>query len=242
MAKNKYYAVVKGRKPGIYLEWSGSNGAESQIKGFSGAIFKGFVTRQEAETWYTEVSITQTYPPKDVKPEHPASDDRLLPPSKLSEAQDGRIVVYTDGGCIGNPGPGGYGIVILGGGKRLEMSGGFAYTTNNRMELTACIVALQSIQESLPITLYSDSQYVVNGISLNWANKWRINGWRKSNGDKAENQDLWESLLNVCSQHSVEFVWVRGHVGTIENERCDQLSMHAALGRELPIDNGYITR
>ena len=147
--------------------------------------------------------------------------------------------IYTDGGCIGNPGPGGYGVVILCGKDRKELSGGYRLTTNNRMELMAAIVALGETRENSTITLYSDSRYLVDGMTKGWAESWRANKWRKSNKRKAINVDLWKILLSLCDDRKVTFVWVEGHAGNKENERCDNLSIKAASQHGLPADAGY---
>jgi ribonuclease HI len=149
------------------------------------------------------------------------------------------VTIYTDGGCIKNPGPGGYGTVLIYGSHRKELSGGFRSTTNNRMEIYAAIAGLESIKEPCQVTLYSDSQYLVNAIQKGWARRWRANGWRRSNKEKAINPDLWERLLKLCEMHTVRFEWVRGHAGQIENERCDQLAGTAARSSHLAIDEGY---
>jgi ribonuclease HI len=132
--------------------------------------------------------------------------------------------MYTDGGCIDNPGPGGYGVIVITNGKRKELSGGFRLTTNNRMELTAAIVGLQTLKERNKVTLYSDSRYLVDGIEKGWARTWRANKWRKADKTRALNIDLWQQILDLCDQHQVKFVWVAGHAGHPENERCDQLA------------------
>jgi ribonuclease HI len=150
-----------------------------------------------------------------------------------------RTVIYTDGGCIQNPGPGGYGIVMLYNGQRQEFSGGYRKTTNNRMELMACIVALKAFEQNGPCTLYSDSKYVVNGITKRWATGWRARGWKKSDGNIAENIDLWAELLELCENRRVEFKWVKGHAGIPENERCDQLAQQAIARKNLKIDTVY---
>jgi ribonuclease HI len=144
------------------------------------------------------------------------------------------ILIYTDGACIGNPGPGGYGVIVITGGKRQELSGGFRRTTNNRMELTAAIIGLRQLSEPARVKLVSDSQYLVNGINLGWARQWRV---KKYKGKK--NPDLWEQILQLCERHQVEFTWVQGHTGHPENERCDQLSVQAAQRRGLPADSIY---
>ncbi len=151
-----------------------------------------------------------------------------------------QVRIYTDGACLGNPGPGGYGAVLLYGTLRKELSGGFRLTTNNRMEIMGAIVSLQSLKTPCDITLFTDSQYVVNGINKGWARRWRQQGWMRNKTEKAVNPDLWELLLNLCECHQVTFVWVRGHAGDPENERCDELSKLAAMAKELPPDKGYL--
>lgn len=150
-----------------------------------------------------------------------------------------KVIIYTDGACLGNPGPGGYGVVLLFDGHRKELSGGFRLTTNNRMELLAVVVGLRSLKERCSVTVYSDSQYVVNAIEKGWAARWRANGWKRNKKEKAINADLWPQLLDLCDAHEVKMVWVRGHSGVEENERCDVLSVAAAKQRNLPVDEGY---
>jgi len=150
-----------------------------------------------------------------------------------------RVVIYTDGACEGNPGPGGYGVVIIHAGHREELSGGFRLTTNNRMEIFAAIKGLEALNEPCQVTLYSDSEYLVNAMTQGWALRWRANHWKRNKREKALNVDLWEQLLALCERHQVEFVWVKGHAGLRENERCDQLSMEALKQKNLPTDDGY---
>jgi ribonuclease HI len=138
------------------------------------------------------------------------------------------VEIFTDGACLGNPGPGGYGVILRFAGREKEFSEGFANTTNNRMELLAAITGLKNLREKCNVTLYSDSQYVVNGIEKGWAVKWRANGWKKSDKTPALNTDLWEELLNLIAAHRVSLVWVKGHAGHAENERCDALAVAAA--------------
>lgn len=230
MAKTKkFYAVAKGLKPGIYQTWFGADGAEVQVKGVQGARFKGFPSRKEAEEWLEkpEVSFSRSAPPK-------------KNPIQSSSAPEEDIVIYTDGSALNNPGPGGYGIVIQQKGRTIqELSGGYRRTTNNRMELLACIMGLSYFKEKKAITLYSDSKYVVDGITKGWAKNWRKRGWKKSNGENALNPDLWERLLTLVETHQVDFRWVKGHAGNPGNERCDVLANTMAAGTGLPVDQGY---
>ena len=135
------------------------------------------------------------------------------------------IEIFTDGACSGNPGPGGWGAVLRYETFEKELSGGEDNTTNNRMELTACIKALQALKEPCIVLLTTDSKYVSDGINLGWAKSWRRNGWRKADKKPALNSDLWELLLNLCETHDVTFNWIKGHAGHPENERCDQLAV-----------------
>ena len=135
------------------------------------------------------------------------------------------LFAYTDGACSGNPGPGGWAAVLLYNEHKKEISGREESTTNNRMELTAAIKALEALTEPCRVTLYSDSSYLVNGMTKGWAESWQKNGWRKSDKKPALNPDLWERLLELCQIHKVEFVWIRGHDGDEYNERCDRLAV-----------------
>ena len=119
------------------------------------------------------------------------------------------------------------------------LSGGFRLTTNNRMEMLAVITGLESLSGACVVTITSDSKYVVDGVDKGWARKWRRNNWKKSDGEKALNPDLWTRLLDLCDLHKVRFVWVRGHAGHPENERCDEMATNAAAGESLPADEVY---
>lgn len=154
-------------------------------------------------------------------------------------ASSQEIEVWTDGACIGNPGKGGFGAVILQDSRRRELSGGFNITTNNRMELMGPIRALQALGPRCAAVVRSDSLYVVKGIEQGWAKNWRARNWMRTRTEKAINADLWALLLDACEQHEVRFEWVRGHAGNRGNERCDALATAAARGSELEIDSGY---
>jgi len=138
------------------------------------------------------------------------------------------VEIFTDGGCSGNPGPGGWGVILKYNGAEKELSGGEPMTTNNKMELTAAIMGLSALKSPCKVTLYSDSQYLVNGMTKGWAKSWRKNGWVKSDKKPALNADLWQRLLDLDQIHDVTYVWVKGHAGHPENERCDRLAVASA--------------
>ena len=150
-----------------------------------------------------------------------------------------QVEVYADGCCLGNPGPGGYGAVLLYQGHRKELKGGFRRTTNNRMEILAAIKALEALKPGSKVRLYSDSQYVVKAIMEGWAEGWKSRGWRTAGKKPAMNPDLWAKLLRVLIDYKVEFIWVKGHSGVKENERADELAKEAAMGEDLEKDEGY---
>ncbi len=134
------------------------------------------------------------------------------------------VEIYTDGACRNNPGRGGWGAILVYGGREKQLSGGEMETTNNRMELSAVIAALSALREPCKVTLTTDSQYVVNAIEKGWLESWRKNNWKKSDKTKVLNVDLWERLVGLLEEHEVEFVWVKGHNGHPYNERCDELA------------------
>ena len=145
------------------------------------------------------------------------------------------IIIYTDGAARGNPGPGGYGTVMMSGKHRKEIAEGFRMTTNNRMELLAVIVGLENLKiNNSNVTVYSDSKYVVDSVEKGW-----VFNWEKKKFAKKKNPDLWKRFLEVYKNHSVKFVWIKGHANIPENERCDQLAVEASFGKELQIDLGY---
>ncbi len=139
-----------------------------------------------------------------------------------------KVEIFTDGACLGNPGPGGWGTILRYQGQEKILAGGEAHTTNNRMELTAVIEGFKALKESCEVSLYSDSQYVVFGLQKGWAEGWAKNGWRKSNKEPVLNPELWEALLAQYHRHKVQVIWVRGHDGHPENERCDKLAVEQA--------------
>ena len=134
------------------------------------------------------------------------------------------IEIFTDGACSGNPGPGGWGAVLVYNGREKEISGGEPMTTNNRMELTGAIMALSSLKEPCEVTFTSDSKYVIDAVTKGWAQDWRARGWIKKDRSPALNPDLWQKLLDLLEPHQITWVWVKGHAGHPYNERCDKLA------------------
>jgi ribonuclease HI len=146
------------------------------------------------------------------------------------------IIIYTDGSSRGNPGPGGYGTILMYGDKRKELSQGYRKTTNNRMELMAVIAGLEALKKTgLKITIYSDSQYIVKALNEGWLNKWMATNFAKGK----KNKDLWVRFYDLYKQHQIKFVWVKGHAENKYNNRCDELATAAADGGDLLIDEGY---
>jgi ribonuclease HI len=247
--KKQYYAVRIGREPGIYRTW---DECKAQVDGYAKAQYKGFGSLEEAEEYmgFVNTNKPDAHKPSSAKPFNPPGAPKKKLGTDYGEDETRALemletgdrlkhmVIYTDGACLGNPGPGGYGVVLLHGKDRKEFSRGFRLTTNNRMEMLACIVGLQTLTEPYAVTLYSDSQYVINSMTKGWAKRWKKNKWKR-NGENVPNADLWEKMLDLCDKHKVKFNWVRGHSGNKENERCDQLARQAALGFDMSIDSVY---
>lgn len=145
------------------------------------------------------------------------------------------ITIFTDGACSGNPGPGGFGVILRCGNLEKQISAGYRRTTNNRMELLAVITGLEAIKwEKADVTIWSDSSYVVDAVEKGW-----VFGWERKGFAKKANQDLWVRFLRVYRQHTVRFQWIKGHNGHPENERCDRLAVAASQEKNLPVDSGY---
>jgi len=147
-----------------------------------------------------------------------------------------RVIIHTDGGCKGNPGPGGFGVVMVCGNDRLEFSDGYRLTTNNRMELRAAIAALQRLSEPCLVELHSDSKYLIDAICKKWIDGWQKKGWKTANKQPVKNKDLWIQLLSAMHSHQIDWRWVKGHAGHLENERCDELANIAIAGKILKAD------
>jgi len=143
------------------------------------------------------------------------------------------VEIFTDGACSGNPGPGGYGVILKYNAKIRELSAGFRLTTNNRMELRAVIEALKILKEKCRVVIHSDSKYIVDAIEKGWARRWQANNWYRNKREKALNSEMWQELLTLLTKHEVEFLWVKGHAGHPENERCDKLAVAAANSENL---------
>lgn len=138
-----------------------------------------------------------------------------------------KVEMYTDGACSGNPGPGGWGTILRTGSYEKEFSGGEPETTNNKMELTAVIEGFKALKRPCKVVLYTDSKYVADALLNDWARQWKANGWRKSNKKPALNIELWDELLTLIEPHDLQIIWLKGHAGHPENERCDKLAVAA---------------
>ena len=210
MAK-KFYAVKRGRKTGLYTVWAE---CAAQVKGFQGAVYKGFMTEDEARAWLGGA---------DARTEQTRAAAEMAAPS----APDADYIIHTDGSCLRNPGgAGGWAAVIetAATGAVEEKSGGAPETTNNRMELTAALMALSAVPEGARVALYTDSQYLKNAFTKFWLPAWQKRGWKKADGEPVLNQDLWVQLDAAFAARQVQFHWVKGHAGNPRNERCDALA------------------
>ena len=227
--QKKVYAVRVGRTCGLFTNWPE---CQKQVAGFHGARYKSFTSAQEALAWLAGSDVPHKEPAHParplVKPTCPRPAAVQMPLRPDSE-QD--FVIYTDGSCLRNPdGPGGWAAVIreVATGKVTELHEGSPATTNNRMELSAAIAALAFPKTPAKVALYTDSQYLKNGITK-WMAGWKRRGWKKADGQPVLNQDLWQELDALYSRHDVTFHWVKGHVGVELNERCDRLAKREAM-------------
>jgi ribonuclease HI len=204
--KNSVYAVANGRSCGLFATWGE---CKEQVDGFRGARYKGFTNRAEAQEWLDENSSSP----------RPHNVDHI------------DYTIYTDGSCLRNPdGPGGWAVVAKdeSTGAVTEQSGGNPSTTNNRMELTAAIKALSFTPAGACIALYTDSQYLKNGLT-SWVAGWKRRKWKKSDGSPVMNKDLWQELDSLARDRNIIYHWVKGHAGISLNERCDVLAKRAAI-------------
>jgi len=150
-----------------------------------------------------------------------------------------QITIYTDGSSRGNPGPGGYGTLLIYQGQRKELSGGFAKTTNNRMEILAALTGIESLTEPCNITIYSDSKYVIDTMDKGWIHGWKKKGWSRGSNKPLKNVDLWMRMYTAIASHKISWKWVKGHAGNPNNERCDILATRAADQKGNPVDEGF---
>ena len=248
MANKKIYVVAQGKTPGVYKAWGGVGQAQEQVKGYPGAVYKSFGSAGEARAWLESVphrsdtmdALNKLPSGSYVSNGRSKSGDTPRFTGHQDELDKGKAVIYTDGGCLGNPGPGGYAAVVMTGDDREELSGGFRRTTNNRMEVLACIKGLESLPPGSDVVLISDSKYTVDAMTKGWAKKWRSKNWMRTPTESAKNPDLWERMLVVCEARKESFRGVKGHAGTEENERCDELAVAASKGDVLDEDEGYV--
>ncbi|MCI7541172.1 MAG: ribonuclease HI [Veillonellaceae bacterium] len=237
MTAKKVYAVARGRAVGIFTSWSE---CEKQVKGFAGARFQSFTDVSEALAWLSGTKDTPAQKkaaPRAARAARTAGTtarrrstpaSMAAPPTPSAPAD---YTIFTDGSCLRNPGgPGGWAMVAkdMATGQVAERSAGEPSTTNNRMELTAAIEALRYAPEGTRVALYTDSQYLKNGITK-WVAGWKRRGWRKADGQPVLNQELWMELDRLYAAHAVDFHWVKGHAGNPLNERCDTLAKQAAM-------------
>ena len=237
-AKKNYYIVKKGKNPGVYYSWAECS---REVQGFSGAVYKGFVTRKEAEEWYGKPvppAPSEKGSPSSGKPLSLPEAEKKYPSRKvvrnISLFQNGEylpeeLTIFTDGSCLVNPnGPGGFAAVFLDklGEELLYVTGGEPVSTNNRMELRAAYEALKVIDDGTrhQVTFHTDSKYLQKCFANHWISNWKRNGWKTQTGSNVLNQDLWKALDLLISRHQVRFDWTKGHVGTKYNELCDQLA------------------
>ncbi len=234
-----YYVVIKGRKPGVYTDWLL---AKEQIYKFPGSVYRKFQSISEGRAWAkTYIMLKSGIGNSKEVPSKTHNKKKSKKKRKYNTLQPiGEIKVYTDGACI-NPGRGGYSTVIIyPGGDHQEFFGGYVKTTNNRMEIMGCICAMRKLQgEERTITLFSDSKYVVYGMTKGWAKRWKSKGWIKSDGEPTFNSDLWEEMLSLSRELRISFQWVKGHNGDTMNERCDFLAKKALNGHLL-VDENYV--
>lgn len=195
---------------------------------------------QAAKKGVEQLSLRQREVIENIYERHTAS--KAEPGENAGEGKGGKrkhVTIYTDGSSRGNPGPGGYGTVLLFGKYRKELSEGFRCTTNNRMELMAAIAGLEALRETCEVTIYTDSKYVAKAFQDHWIEGWKRRGWKKSNKEPVKNRDLWERLDALNAKHHIHWKWVRGHAGNRENERCDVLATEAADGNGKREDPGF---
>lgn len=217
--------------------------AGHQVKVVMGSYRNIKITTKEdlviAEAFLKEESLKENKKEQTAPAEKGNSVKKESHERKAESKDQKKVVIYTDGACSGNPGAGGYGVVLIYGGTKRELSEGYRLTTNNRMEVLAVIKGLEALKEPCQVTLYSDSKYVVDAIQKGWVTKWKANGWYRNKKERASNVDLWERLLVQLERHQVTFQWVKGHADNPGNERCDELARGAIAAGNLLEDENY---
>lgn len=217
--------------------------AGHQVKVVMGSYRNIKITTKEdlviAEAFLKEGSLKENKKEQTAPGEKGNSVKKESQEGKAESKDQKKVVIYTDGACSGNPGAGGYGVVLIYGGTKRELSEGYRLTTNNRMEVLAVIKGLEALKEPCQVTLYSDSKYVVDAIQKGWVTKWKANGWYRNKKERASNVDLWERLLVQLEHHQVTFQWVKGHADNPGNERCDELARGAIAAGNLLEDENY---
>ena len=217
--------------------------AGHQVKVVMGSYRNIKITTKEdlviAEAFLKEKSLKENKKEQTAPAEKGNSVKKESQEGKAESKDQKKVVIYTDGACSGNPGAGGYGVVLIYGGTKRELSEGYRLTTNNRMEVLAVIKGLEALKEPCQVTLYSDSKYVVDAIQKGWVTKWKANGWYRNKKERASNVDLWERLLVQLERHQVTFQWVKGHADNPGNERCDELARGAIAAGNLLEDENY---
>lgn len=217
--------------------------AGHQVKVVMGSYRNIKITTKEdlviAEAFLKEESLKENKKEQTVPAEKGNSVKKESHERKAESKDQKKVVIYTDGACSGNPGAGGYGVVLIYGGTKRELSEGYRLTTNNRMEVLAVIKGLEALKEPCQVTLYSDSKYVVDAIQKGWVTKWKANGWYRNKKERPSNVDLWERLLVQLERHQVTFQWVKGHADNPGNERCDELARGAIAAGNLLEDENY---
>lgn len=229
----KIYAVRQGRQTGIFNTWAD---CEAQVKGYASASYKGFPDAGEAMAWLQggAAQMELFAAPRAVRTtrRNATTAAGTAPAATAAAAVPADYVIYTDGSCLRNPdGPGGWAAVIMDARqeKLAELHDGNPSTTNNRMELSAAIAALDFVQPGKLVDLYTDSQYLKNAFTKRWLENWKRRGWKTAAGGDVKNQDLWQQLDHLFSTRQVRFHWVKGHVGIEHNERCDELAKGEAM-------------
>lgn len=237
MARKRFYVVIHGRQPGIYQEWSGEEGAAEQVEGVDEAIFKGFETIEEAVEWirgFDRETLLRLAPDLLDLVDRRSSGQQAKSPEDWLRA--GSVVIYTHGAVIAHPDLGGYGVVLCFGNHRKELSGGLSRTSDRRMELIACIEGLRTLRFTCWVVLYSDSSYVVHGLTRGWAERWQAEGWKLGDNQEVMNADLWRRLVTLCHIHHVRFRSVGGLASHHDYSRCTELATAAAKHPNLPAD------